>query len=250
MLLIINTDIGYEVSVKSIKKHNVVDIVYEQIKKNICDGIWSPGSKIPSEPDLTSSLDVSRVSVRSAIQKLRDLGVVVTYHGKGTYVSENFNKSVFDLTSFNPIMHLSKDEFFDMLIFRETVEFKCIELAVKNATEEDLKSLELALNQMLIHKDDYVKYSRADFDFHYAIVKASKNKVFFQAMMSIKDMYLYYLEEINRVFGITLDSVDAHLKIYQAIKNRDASMAITVLNKAMSDNVHVINRRPNDIDKS
>ena len=68
-------------ALKSVQKHNIVDVIYEQMKKNIQDGIWEPGCKLPSEPTLTATFQVSRVSVRSAVQKLRDLGVVVTHHG-------------------------------------------------------------------------------------------------------------------------------------------------------------------------
>lgn len=52
-------------------------------------------------------------------------------------------------------MHLSREEFHDMMIFRQTVEFKCVELAVLNATEDDIRQLEEALNNMLINKGDY-----------------------------------------------------------------------------------------------
>lgn len=228
--------------IKSIKKQNVVDIVYEQMKTNILDGVWSAGTKLPSEPELATSFDVSRVSIRSAVQKLRDLGVAVTYQGKGTFISEEFSPNLLLRDNAAPIMHLSKEEFLDMMVFRQTVEFKCMELAVQNATEEDIKALEQALSNMLMNKDNYKKYSEADFEFHLAIVKASQNSVFYNVMCSIKDIYYYYLEELNRVLGITLESVDAHLKVFLAIKNRDASTAMTVLNAAMADNSEAINR--------
>ncbi|MEM5592414.1 winged helix-turn-helix domain-containing protein [Niallia circulans] len=73
------------------------------------NGTWQPGSKIPSETQLQKLFNVSRVSIRSAIQRLRDLGIVVTYQGKGTFVSDDINgKSIND---FVPVMHLSEEEF-------------------------------------------------------------------------------------------------------------------------------------------
>lgn len=228
--------------IKSVKKQNIVDIVYEQMKANILEGVWGAGTKLPSEPEMAASFDVSRVSIRSAVQKLRDLGVAVTYQGKGTFISEELNPNLLLRDNIAPIMHLSKEEFLDMMVFRQTVEFKCMELAVQNATDEDIKMLEQALSNMLMNKDNYKKYSEADFEFHLAIVKASQNSVFYNVMCSIKDIYYYYLEELNRVLGITLESVEAHLKVFLAIKNRDASTAMTVLNEAMADNVEAINR--------
>ncbi len=231
-------------AIKTIQKQNVVNAVFEQMKGKLLDGSWPPGCKLPSELELTRSFNVSRVSIRSAVQRLRDLGVVLTQQGKGTFVAQNLNQDSL-LDAQKPIMHLSQEEFLDMMVFRQTVEFKCMELAVVNATAEDILALEQALNRMLINKDDYKKYSQADFDFHLAIAKASQNKVFYKVMKSIKDIYYYYLEELNRALGITLESVEAHIKVFMAIKNRDSSKAVAVLNEAMSENTLAIEKLKN-----
>lgn len=228
-------------SIKSIQKHNVVNEIYDQISAKLLDGSWAPGSRLPSEAELTTSFNVSRVSVRSAVQRFRDLGIVVTRQGSGSYVSESFTPQMLNNDS-RPIMHLSREEFHDMMIFRQTVEFKCVELAVTNATEDDIRQLEEALNNMLINKGDYKKYSEADYAFHLAIVRASHNSVFYNVMSSIKDIYYYYLEELNRALGITLESVEAHIKVYMSIKNRDSSTAVEVLNEAMADNIVAIEK--------
>ena len=228
----------------SIEKQNIVNIVYEKLKENISNGTWEPGSKIPSESQLTKIFNVSRVSVRSAVQRLRDLGIVVTYHGRGTFVSEHIEKT--GSNDFKLVMHLSEEEFLDMMTFRQTIEYKCVELAVEKGTDEDFKEIEEALNQMFRYRDDYKKYSEADFDFHLAIAKASKNKVFYEVIYSIRGLYYNYLEELNRVIGVTLESIEVHLKIFRAIQNRDADTAKDILNKAMEDNIMSIKKIKNN----
>jgi len=229
------------VNTKSTQKQNVVNDVFEQLRQKLIDGNWAPGSRLPSEQELCTLLNVSRVSVRSAVQRLRDLGVVITRQGSGSYISEDFTPQTLN-NRLRPVMNLSKEEFHDMMVFRQTVEFKCMELAVIHATPEDILSLEQALNRMLVNKNDYKKYSEADFDFHLAIAKASQNKVFYNVMLSIKDSYYYYLEELNRALGITLESVDTHIKVYLAMKNRDASTAVQVLGETMAENIVAIER--------
>lgn len=221
-----------------VKTQNRVTVVYDQMKRNIQDGTWAPGSKLPSESELITTFDVSRVSVRSAVQRLRGLGIVVTHQGKGTFVIDDLDAH--HVNDNQPIMHLSQAEFEDMRVFRQTVEFRCMDLAVQNATLDDIALIEAALNRMLVNRDDYKRYSQADFDFHYAIVKASHNKIFIHAMDAIRHIYLYYLEELNRVLGITLESVNAHIKVYMAIKNHDAAAAAETLNEAMASNVDAI----------
>ncbi|MCS3430322.1 DNA-binding FadR family transcriptional regulator [Klebsiella sp. BIGb0407] len=226
---------------KSTQKQNVVNDVFEQLRQQLIDGNWAPGSRLPSEQELCATLNVSRVSVRSAVQRLRDLGVVITRQGSGSYISEDFTPQTLN-NRLRPVMNLSKEEFHDMMVFRQTVEFKCMELAVIHATAEDILALEQALNRMLVNKNDYKKYSEADFDFHLAIAKASQNKVFYNVMLSIKESYYYYLEELNRALGITLESVDTHIQVYLALKNRDASTAVQVLGETMAENLIAIER--------
>lgn len=227
--------------IKSIPKNNIVDAVYEQMLEKILDNSWPQESKLPSEFELTDLFNVSRTSIRSAVQKLRDLGIIYTKHGMGSFVSKNLDKS--RIISMNqPIMHLSQEEFIDMMVFRQTVEFKCIELATTNANEDDILAIEDALNRMLINKNDYKKYSQADLDFHISIIKASHNKIFINIIHGIKDIYYYYLEELNRVFGPTLESIDAHIKVFMAIKEHDVETAKLSLNNAMKTNTIVINK--------
>jgi len=227
---------------KPVKKQNVVDAVYEQIKQNICTNVWEPGMKIPSEPQLASMFEVSRASVRSAVQKLRNYGVVVTYQGKGSFIADNLDKDAFLHDFPKKVMHLTNDEFYDMLTFRKTMEFKCIELAVQNATSEDIEKMKNAVNRMRLSTHDFKQYSAADYDFHMAIVAASKNSVFAKTMELMKEMYLYYLEEINRVLGISEESMDAHEYIYLAIQSGDYKRAITIFNDAINDNVNSLNK--------
>ncbi|TKI08526.1 FadR/GntR family transcriptional regulator [Martelella alba] len=223
-------------SIESIKKHNVVNEIYEQMKLKILDGTWHPGSKLPSEAELTRSFNVSRVSIRSAVQRLRDMGIVITQHGRGSFVSEGLNHQSL-LQEQRPIVHLSHEEFHDMMVFRQTVEFKCISLAVEHAADADIARMEAALNRMLVNKDDYKKYSLADYEFHLAIAQASHNLAFFNALSALKEMYCYYLEEISRTLGISLESIEAHIKVFMSIKNKDAETAIQVMKDAMMENV-------------
>ncbi|QMV42558.1 FadR/GntR family transcriptional regulator [Cohnella cholangitidis] len=204
---------------KAIEKKNVVDDVFEQIQNKIVSEVWQPGQKIPSDNELCSMFNVSRVSVRSAVQKLRDLGLITTRHGKGSFVSERAMS--FDIQMTAPIMNLSEKEFLDIMEFRELIETKCIELAVLRADEQDIATIEKALTEMKANQHDYSKYSLADYQFHFAIVKASKNQIFIHIIDRIKNVYYYHLKELNRVLADMEDSLFGHSQQLEAIKSRD-----------------------------
>ena len=44
--------------------------------------------KLPAERDLAEEYGVSYVTVRHAMQVLRDKGVIITIHGRGTFVAD------------------------------------------------------------------------------------------------------------------------------------------------------------------
>lgn len=58
----------------------------DEMKSKINDGSWPKGEKIPSERDLIQLYDVSRMTVRSAIMELSNVGILEKVHGKGTFV--------------------------------------------------------------------------------------------------------------------------------------------------------------------
>ncbi|MCG9597018.1 GntR family transcriptional regulator [Vibrio sp. Isolate25] len=63
--------------------------VAEKIKQEIDKGTYPAGSKLPSENQLVEVLEVSRVTVRKALQQLTGLGYIFSEKGKGSFVKAN-----------------------------------------------------------------------------------------------------------------------------------------------------------------
>jgi GntR family transcriptional regulator len=61
--------------------------VAADIEADIEAGTLTPDTRLPSEAELAEQYGVARVSVRRAIERLRERGKVVTVHGRGTYVA-------------------------------------------------------------------------------------------------------------------------------------------------------------------
>lgn len=61
------------------------------IERNITDGIWELGSKIPSERELGEMFGMSRITVRKAVDELERHGLLERIQGKGTFV---INRSI------------------------------------------------------------------------------------------------------------------------------------------------------------
>ena len=67
--------------------------MYQQLaallRARIESGEFPPRSRIPSLRQLEAEYDVAPMTVRRAIQVLVDEGLVVTYPGRGTFVSSS-----------------------------------------------------------------------------------------------------------------------------------------------------------------
>ena len=71
-----------------IVKVSIVDQVCDAVKKDIMNGTWKAGEKIPSESELAEQFGVNRLSVRMALQKLNTLGLIETRVGEGSFVRD------------------------------------------------------------------------------------------------------------------------------------------------------------------
>ncbi len=61
--------------------------IMEQIIQRIAVGDWAEGQAIPSIRQLAVDLQVSVITVKRAYLELEREGVIVTQHGKGSYVA-------------------------------------------------------------------------------------------------------------------------------------------------------------------
>jgi GntR family transcriptional regulator len=62
--------------------------VAEHIEARIQAGELQPGQKMPPERDLATEYGVAYNTVRKSMELLRERGLIVTMHGRGTYVAE------------------------------------------------------------------------------------------------------------------------------------------------------------------
>lgn len=63
--------------------------IMEQVKQRVAVGDWAPGYEIPSIRQLAMSLRVSVITIKRAYLELEREGVIVTQHGKGSFIASN-----------------------------------------------------------------------------------------------------------------------------------------------------------------
>jgi len=63
-------------------------LVIDRIRELASSGEWSPGTKLPSEFELSKLFGVSRATLREALRVLEEEGLIVRRHGVGTFIRE------------------------------------------------------------------------------------------------------------------------------------------------------------------
>ena len=65
----------------------------ELLEHEIVSGRWAPGSRLPSEPELCGHFRLSRTTVRQALGRLEQEGLIARRKGQGTFVEETRPRS-------------------------------------------------------------------------------------------------------------------------------------------------------------
>ena len=202
----------------------VQNSIISKIRDLINNKNLEPGEKLPSERMLSEKFEVSRSSVREAIQKLEFYGLLKSIPQSGTFVA---NIGIIAMNGMiEDILRLEDSDFKSLVETRILLELKTVRLAALRRSDENLKHLKETLdayNKKVLNGEDAVQ---EDLLFHLAIAKASGNSTMNTFMLTITpqiitDFEKYHVCDINQaVLGIK-----EHEDIYKAIKAQDPKLA-------------------------
>ncbi len=212
----------------SIRPAKLADAIAEHIQRLILEGALQPGERLLSERELSTKLDVSRPSLRDALDKLVGLGMLTTDGNGASYVSESIGRSLRD-----PLVLLmdDPDARLDCMEFRLVVEAAAAAYAAERASEIDRDMIVERYNAMLAahEKRDVDEIARTDAEFHFAIYEASHNLMMLHFMRSLESLLRsnVYLNRKNlfehRTEGDS--QLAEHRAIFDAIMARDPEAA-------------------------
>lgn len=211
--------------IKEIRKVALADEAYKRIKADILSEELKEGSLIPSENRLSRSLNVSRVVVREALQRLRDEKLIVTYQGKGSFVA---NLQNFAQDDSGYVSELDYKTFKDIMQLRACIECEAIAAAVENADDAELERVKSCAERMERAEGDEA-FDRADYEFHLEILRCSHNRAFPLVAEHCSGQILLCLQAMNRVKDSRAYALDLHARIAERLCARDAKGAIRLL---------------------
>lgn len=210
------------------------------LRNRIALGGLPPGTRLPTERELAASLGVSRNTVREALRRLADDGLVTTTLGRsgGTRVREV------------PPGHPSRAEIAagfrrtieEYMQYRAAIEPLAARLAARHAEPDEVRELVSLLREPA---PDLATYHRLDSRLHASIARASRNSVLGEAVerareeMFVRGNVLWLRTNWSAVYAGD-DAVRAafgseHRKIVAAIETADADAAEEAMHRHLAE---------------
>ncbi len=216
------------------KEESITDVVIEAIRKALEKGELKPGDQLPSETELAEVMSISRGSVREAMKILSAYGVVNIQRGKGTFISENTDSKGF----VNPMLFnflLLKPNQEEIVDYRYFIERSVFEMAIKNATANDIELLENNLKDMKkLFEENFDSADNSsielEIEFHRLLGKSTKNRLLEKTYQIAMEYFFPKVERTHYNKARLEETIEIHEKSINTIKERSYENIEKVLN--------------------
>lgn len=171
-----------------IRQPKLSDVIEQQLEFLILEGTLRPGEKLPPERELAKQFDVSRPSLREAIQRLEAKGLLLRRQGGGTFVQSSLWQSFSD-----PLVELLSDHpesQYDLLETRHALEGIAAYYAALRSTDEDkerIRELHHAI-ELAQQSGDLDAESNAVLQYQIAVTEAAHNVVLLHLLRCMEPM--------------------------------------------------------------
>jgi len=200
-------------------RRKLAETVAQQVLEAVRD--LPPGTRLPSERELTQQLGVGRSTVREALQGLAMMGVIEIRHGQGVFVADRPAIAGESEQSLPP-----KEVTDELLEARRIVEVELARLAAERRTESDLGKMQSLLDA---HREDLAAgrgpIMQAS-QFHLLVADAAKNQILADV---VRPFFRLMLERGPQLYettdGYAQWELEQHQRICDAIRSGDAETA-------------------------
>jgi DNA-binding FadR family transcriptional regulator len=219
----------------------LADRLYDRLFSLIESGEFAEGTQLPTEYELAAQFNVSRPLIREVLIRLREKGIIVSRRGVGSFVCSIPAKGLqpdASIAGFLPISSLADvQKCYD---FRIAIEGEAAFFAARNRSEENLKELRSALNEL----EEIISAGKlgtdADYNFHAIVAGCSKNPFFAQTMIMMRSSIRFAIN-LSRKLSLThpadrLRIVQAeHIEIFDTIAAGDSEGARQAMRRHLAN---------------
>ena len=211
---------------RPIRRRRLYEDVAERLESLINDGVYPPGSELPSERALMAEFGTGRPAIREALFALQTMGVLRLSPGERPRVQEPGGSVVLDHVSGAVTRFIGQPGglrqfqrarvFFEAGIVREVA---------THATERDIDELESALSTNRASAGSPRRFEETDVAFHFCLAKLAHNPLF-TVIHDAMFEWLYSQRTVTLGFPGQIEfALAAHERIADGILHRDPDRA-------------------------
>ncbi|MGE0215588.1 FadR/GntR family transcriptional regulator [Mycolicibacterium sp.] len=207
------------------------EVVARHLKRAIHLGIFPAGSKLPRERELAEILNVSRSTLREALQQAKGEGYLDILRGpRGGVFVRTFQPTPDERTRWFEARDSDLSAIYE---FRVATEGLAARRAATRITEDDLARLE-QVTEVMAHTDSVGEFRSADLAFHLIIAKAAESGLVRRAVEDARAALFLPFLAIG-LDEMRLRSVAHHRKIIKALRSQDPDKAARTMSQHLSD---------------
>lgn len=209
--------------------------VFEQIVRDIVAGVYAPGSRLPAERELAQKLGASRPTLREALRRLGEWGLIATKPSSGVVVCEARDWS-FDVLPALIAYGVAKEGLRwlarlvkDLLDLRKVVVVEVLRLVASRIPRGSLDKARAAAARAFGARRDASVFHREDFEFIREIVSAAEFTPGLLMLNSLGRTYLALARTMTSAAAIPDDYLVSYEIVLAALEKNDGDKAAAAM---------------------
>jgi DNA-binding FadR family transcriptional regulator len=219
-------------------RKRAVEEAADRIREDILTGRYRAGEHLPGERELSTSLGISRLTLRSAIARLEAEGLVRAVHGSGNLVQDYRESGTIDLLGYLaqlaldgrvvPVAVLS-----ELLELRRALAVEAVGLVAERSTEADRAALRAQHRAMTEQLGQPRAFVEADLAFARRVVRATHN-IAFELVFNTVQKFVAGNPALELAFYANAQqTVQVYARLLDLIERRDARRARQVTSRLL-----------------
>jgi GntR family transcriptional regulator, transcriptional repressor for pyruvate dehydrogenase complex len=203
----------------------VSDRVFVTLLEALLGGRYAAGEKLPTQRALAADLGVTMSSVREALKRLEQMGLVDVRHGSAMRVRDWREHGGLDV-----LTHLLfRGGALDAGVLRAILEARALMLrelaglAAQRRSDDQARRIQ-ELAERFAGEEDPHDAARVDFAFFTEVAQAAGNLVFELILNAIRDLYFAHLDAVT-VTARPAELAPVYARIARAIERGDGNRA-------------------------
>ena len=198
--------------------------IAERLVTAIALGEFVPGQRLPAERELAAMLEVSRTTVREALQRLQAAGYVTARRGRGggTFVQTGHGADSDEMI--RRTLLPAWEELSEILDFRQIVEQMIARTAAERRTASDIAAIREAIAAYAAATDREAS-RHADHALHQAIARATHNARLVELSARIRREVSFGFDAEPYSPDVRRRALHQHPELAEAVANGDPALA-------------------------